>query len=447
VSHDYLKGEIISQSHDTSTTAHPGVRRTQLHIAQWYYWSGLEEDVKLYVAACETCARYKSSSAKANGRMIPIESPEECWHTVSMDWITGLPVSNGKDAIMTCVDKTSKRPAYCATTSNVDALQAAKEFFDVVVRYHGLPAVVISDRDSKFTSEFWQALMKIMGVKHCMTTAGRAQISYLGHDWSEHLGTIEYAHQSLVQASTGLTPFEVDTGRKLRNPALNEIDALNEYANNFAEHRKELVRMALDNLEKAQARQKNYYDKKRSLVEFKEGDYVMLATRNIPLKHAQVKNKNEKAKLVPRFIGPFKIQEVVNANAMRLKLPQSMSRLHDVFNVDRLKHHVQNPERFQGRPIPKATPIVLDDAGNELHIVEALLKQRQFNRKKEYLVKWHGLPEHEATWELERSIKHVSHFKRLLEDLRTRIQAAKSTTGGECNDGKVADQEYSLSHR
>ncbi|KAH9132175.1 hypothetical protein AeRB84_021345 [Aphanomyces euteiches] len=63
---DELKCEIISQSHDTSTAAHPGARRTQLHIAQWYYWKGLEDDVKLYVATCETCARYKSSSAKAN---------------------------------------------------------------------------------------------------------------------------------------------------------------------------------------------------------------------------------------------------------------------------------------------------------------------------------------------------------------------------------------------
>ncbi|KAF0712905.1 hypothetical protein AaE_011927 [Aphanomyces astaci] len=148
----------------------------------------------------------------------------------------------------------------------------------------------------------------------------------------------------------------------------------------------------------------------------------MLATRNIPLKHAQVKNKNEKAKFVPRLIWLFKIQEVVNANAMRLKLPRSMSRLNVLFNVNRFKHYVQNPERFQGRPVPRATPIILDDTGNKLHIVEALLKQRQFNRKKEYLVKWHGLPEHEATWELERSIKHISDFKQLLEDLRSRIQ-------------------------
>ncbi|KAH9125851.1 hypothetical protein AeMF1_003605 [Aphanomyces euteiches] len=285
---DELKCEIISQNHDTSTAAHPDARRTQLHIAQWYYWKGLEDDVKLYVATCETCARYKSSSAKANGHMIPIKSPDECWHTVSVDWITGLPVSNGKDAIMTCVDKASKRPN--------------QKFFDTVVRNHGLPAVIISDRDPKFTSQFWQELMKIMGVKHFMTTAGRAQgdgaterqnrtledalrcqVSYLGHDWSEHLGTIE----------------------KLRNPVFNDIETLNEYAKNFAERRKELVKMALENLEKAQARQKEYYDRRRADVNFKEGDFVMLATRNIPLKHTKVTSQSEKAKLVPRYIGPF----------------------------------------------------------------------------------------------------------------------------------------------
>ncbi|KAF0775737.1 hypothetical protein AaE_000563 [Aphanomyces astaci] len=119
--------------------------------------------------------------------------------------------------------------------------------------------------------------MKIMGVKHFMTTAGRAQsdgaterqnrtledalrcqVSYLGHDWSEHLGTIEYAHEGLIQASTGLIPFEVDTGRKLRNPILNQVETLNEYAKNFSEQRKALVKMALENLDKAQARRKSY---------------------------------------------------------------------------------------------------------------------------------------------------------------------------------------------
>ncbi|KAF0702187.1 hypothetical protein AaE_016071, partial [Aphanomyces astaci] len=269
------------------------VRRTQLHIAQWYYWVGLEDDVKLYVATCETCARYKTSSAKANGKMIPIKSPDECWHTVSIDRVTGLPVSNGKDAIMTCVDKTSKRPKYCATTSTVDAPQVAKEFFDTIVRHHGLPAVIINNRDSKFTSQFWQELMKLMGVKHFMTTAGRAQsdgakerqnrtlqdalrsqVSYLGHDWSEN--------QSVVRIPL------MDTGRKLRNPVLNEVETLNEYAKNFSEQRKALVKMALENLDKAQARQKSYYDKKSSKLEFRESEFVNASDTQRPHQACEV---------------------------------------------------------------------------------------------------------------------------------------------------------------
>ncbi|KAF0704039.1 hypothetical protein AaE_015137 [Aphanomyces astaci] len=306
---------------------------------------------------------------------------------------------------MTCVDKTSKRPKYCVTESTVDVPEVAKEFFDTIVRHHGLPAVIISDRGSKFTSQFWQELMKIMGVKHFMTTAGRAQ---------KHLGTIEYAHQGLIQASTGLIPFEVDTGRKLRNPVLNQVETLNEYAKNFSEQRKALVKMALENLDKAQTHPKSYYDKKRSKLEFREGEFVMLATRNVPIKHAKLVNKDEKPWL--------------------LELPKSMKRLHNVFNVDRLKKCPGQTDRFTNRPIPKVTAMLLDDSGHEVFIVDKLLKQRQFNRKKEYLVKWHGFAEYEATWELEQDIKHVSHFKRLVQDLRGKIQEAKSITGGECSD-------------
>jgi hypothetical protein len=437
-SDELLRGEIIAQAHDSSTAAHPGIRRTQLSISQWYYWKTLDEDVKLYVATCETCSRYKTSSLKANGKMIPIEAPSQCWHTISIDWITGLPASKGQDAIMTVIDKLSKRAKYIATQTVADAPETAKLFFDHVVRHHGLPMVIISDRDPKFTSTFWRALMNLMGIKQSMTTAGRAQadgaterqnrtledslrcqVSYLGEDWADHLATIEYAHQGLVQASTGLTPFEIDTGRRLRNPVVDALLSKNEFAKNFAEHRQEILKLAQENLKKAQARQKAYYDSKRSKVEFHLGDLVMLATRHIPLKHAQRVNRSERPKLVPRFIGPFEIVQVINPNAMRLKLPKSMQQLHDVFNVDRLKHYRQNPVQFAARPIPKVTPILLDEAtGEESFIIEALLDKRRTPQGVDYLVKWHGYPPSEASWEPQANIKHVAHFKRLIGELQ-----------------------------
>ncbi|KAF0709549.1 hypothetical protein AaE_012843 [Aphanomyces astaci] len=307
--------------------------------------------------------------------------PEECWQTVSADWITGLPVSKGYDAILVVVDKLSKRPKYIPTRSDVDAPQTAKEFFEHVVRHHGLPAMIISDRDPKFTSTIWKSLMEIMG-----------------QDWVDHLPTIEYAHQGLVQASTGLTPFEVDTGRKLRNPAVSGSLPKNDFAKNFAEHRKEFIRMAHENLT-AQQR-----------------DQVLLATRNLPLKHAQMLDKSERSKLVPRFIGPFEIVQAINDNTMRLKLPRSMSRVHDVFNVDRLKNYQPNETK---------------STSEEMYIVEKLLKKRQFNRKLEYLVKSHGYTESEATWELMKDIKHVVHFKPLVQDLESRCS---KTSGGECSE-------------
>ena len=184
-----------------------------------------------------------------------------------MDWITGLPLSNGYDAILTVVDKLSKRPKYIPTQSTHTAVDTAKIFFEHVVRHHGLPTCIISDRDPKFTSSFWKELMTVMGINQAMTTAGspqaygaterqnrtledalRCQLSYHGQDWSEHLGTIEYAHQGLVQASTGFTPFKIDTGRKLKNGAIGLTQ--NDIAKNFAEHRQKVIKLAQENMKR-----------------------------------------------------------------------------------------------------------------------------------------------------------------------------------------------------
>ncbi|KAF1316912.1 hypothetical protein FI667_g15122, partial [Globisporangium splendens] len=309
---DDLITSIIREFHDSATSAHPGIKRTQFKIAQWYFWPCLEKDIRDYVTTCETCVRWKSNGLKKAGKMIPIPTPTECWEVVSMDFITGLPVSNGFDAIMTVVDKFSKRPKYVAVHTTADAPRTARDFFENVVRHRGLPKVIISDRDPKFTSNFWRSLMNIMGIKIAMTMAYRAQadgqterqnlvledaircmVSYHGGDWSAHLGTIEYAHAASISAATGLTPFELDTGRKVANIVSQELEKIGrsaaipfaEYAKDFVAKRQEHIDMAKKNLTDAQERQKRYYDAHRRAVDFKAGDMVMLDTRNLPLRH------------------------------------------------------------------------------------------------------------------------------------------------------------------
>ena len=133
---------------------------------------------------------------------MPILMPGQCWLVATMVFISGLPTSEGLNAIMTVVDKLSKRAKYAAVHTNDEDTDVAKCFCDTVVRHHGLTEVIISDRDSKFTSNFWKSLMQIMGVKFSMTTPHRAQadrqterynlvledalrciISYQGSDW------------------------------------------------------------------------------------------------------------------------------------------------------------------------------------------------------------------------------------------------------------------------
>ncbi|GMF49451.1 unnamed protein product [Phytophthora fragariaefolia] len=249
--------------YDAAIMAHPGVCRTQLAAAQWYFWPG-----------------------RKPGKLQPIPLPAPCWDVVSTDFIVHLPVSDGFGSIMVVVDKLSKRPVYIPTHTTATAEDIAKLFFNHVIRYYGIPSTIISDRDPKFTSKFWAALTSLMKIKTAMTTAHRAQadgqterqtrtledslrcsISYHGNDWNEHLPMTEYVHATLVSSSSKMSPFFVDTGRQPKSPLQSsdraqptELSRV-EYASRFVQHRQDVIERARQNLLKAQAAQKNFYDK------------------------------------------------------------------------------------------------------------------------------------------------------------------------------------------
>ncbi|GMF68895.1 unnamed protein product [Phytophthora fragariaefolia] len=108
-----------------------------------------------------------------------------------------------------------------------------------------------------------------------------------------------------------------------------------------------------------------------------------------------------------------------------------MKRLNPTFNVELLTHYLTNRGDFPNRPIPKAVPLILDeDTGEELYIVEKLLKKPTRCRKRQWLVKWHGLPEHEATWESEAQIRH---FRIGVNSWMSIDSANARSTGGRCH--------------
>ncbi|ETP27292.1 hypothetical protein F441_00185, partial [Phytophthora nicotianae CJ01A1] len=184
-----------------------------------------------------------------------------------------------------------------------------------------------------------------------------------------------------------------------------------------------VVNYAKEQLNKAQERQKRFYDQHRKVVKFKVSDFVYvrakLLNKNISTPDYDITKDPTKNKLLPRWIGPFPIFKRVGENAYKLALPPIL-RAHDVFNVDQLKLSIGCPPEYIGRPIRRAAPVLFDGEGNRIYIIAALLKKRHHRRRLQYLVKWSDLPESENSWEDAKRISKVSHWTQLLEDFRRR---------------------------
>jgi len=145
----------------------------------------------------------------------------------------------------------------------------------------------------------------------------------------------------------------------------------------------------------AQERQARNADRHRRDLKLSVGDQVLLTTEGLQL-------RNFTNKLCSRFIGPFPITKMINANSFELKLPPQLKALHPVFNIDRLKPYVANnpkfasrPQRFD-RPPPEADS---DTNGDKVFEVERIVAARGRGRSLRYLVAWKGYPPEENTWE------------------------------------------------
>ncbi|GJP77401.1 hypothetical protein CLOP_g7799 [Closterium sp. NIES-67] len=154
--YDLLHTLLIQESHDNPTSGHFGVDKTTKMLQRNYYWPNMADDVRKYVSSCTACQIMKSSHQRAAGLLQPLDPPERPWQHITMDYVTGLPTGpSGNDAILVVVDRLTKMAHFIACQQTITAEQTAQLFIANVIRLHGLPSAIISDRDPKFTSNFW----------------------------------------------------------------------------------------------------------------------------------------------------------------------------------------------------------------------------------------------------------------------------------------------------
>ena len=440
----HIREKILKEYHDIPLSGHVGAHKVYEKLSRNWYWPNMKDTVVDYVRSCPQCQQNKSSNQKPIGLLQPLPIPERRWQQVTLDLITQLPKSKmGNDAIVVFVDKLSKMVHYAATTTKADAPELARLFIENVVKLHGVPESIISDRDSRFTSNFWKSLWDQLGTKLHMSTAFhpqsdgqteranrtleeglRAYVNLNHDDWDVHLPLLEFAVNSSQSASSGLTPFMMNYGE---NPQL-PVDTLNpssrvQSVQQLLNKMKQNLDHARKELTKSQRRQASYANKKRRDFVFEEGEKVMLSTKNLNLKEVGLSKKLLKSlesqingpfkvlrpafKLNPRYIGPFKIIQKMSSVAYKLELPHEMIRknIHPVFHVSLLKPYIES-DVFNDRDEPRPPPDNYDNPdGEPEYEIEKIINKRIRGRKIDYLVLWKGYPEHDATWEPEERLQ------------------------------------------
>ncbi|GJP57580.1 hypothetical protein CLOP_g20993, partial [Closterium sp. NIES-67] len=313
------KGSAWEEVHSTKYGGHLGIKKTRWALSDEYWWPGLGTEVQQSVSRCDACARNKSDTKKPGGLLQPLEIPDEPWESVSLDFITDLPkIRDGHTAILVFVDRLTNMVHFVATTTDVSAERYAKLFVEHVFRLHGLPRVLVSDRDPRFTSRFWHKVTRTLGTKLKMSSAFHPQtdgqtertnrtleqmlLSFIGptqNDWDDLLPVVEFAVNNSVHEGTHEKPFILNCGRHPTTPATHGIGGHEQFpaAKDFVGKQQEALKSARHWLQLSQQRQKSYADMKRREVSFEVGDKVLLSTKNIRLKIPGAR------KLFPRWIG------------------------------------------------------------------------------------------------------------------------------------------------
>ncbi|GJQ93831.1 putative reverse transcriptase domain-containing protein [Tanacetum coccineum] len=355
---------IMDEANKSKYSVHPGAYKMYYDLRDMYWWPGMKKDIALYVNKCLTCSKTKVQHQRPSGLLQQPEIPEWKWERIAMDFVTKLPrTSTGHDSIWVIVDQ------------------------------HGVPISIISDRDGRFTSQFWQSMQEALGTQLDMSTAYHPQtdgqsertiqtledmlkacVIDFGGSWDVHLLFVGFSYNNSYRSSIRCAPFEALYGRECRSPILwAEIGEGQLIGPKIVQETTEIISQIKDRLKATRDRKKSYVDNRRKPLEFNVGDHVLLK------------------------VLPWKV-------AYRLRLPQDLNGVHDTFHVSNLKRCLADPTL----QIPLEEIQVdakLNFVEEPVEILEHEIKNLKRSRIHIIKVRWYSKRGPEFTWKREDQMK------------------------------------------
>jgi hypothetical protein len=429
-----MRENLVKEKHSGGLAGHFGHDKTFAKLSESYFWPGMRADVKRFVDRCRICQHAKGRKQNT-GLYQPLPIPKRPWEAISMDFVLGLPrTQRGVDSIFVVVDRFSKMAHFIPCHKTSDATHIANLFFKEIVRLHGLPRSIVSDRDTKFIGHFWRTLWRKLGTDLAFSSAYHPQtdgqtevvnrslgdllrslVTEHHSSWDQILPQAEFAYNDSVNRSTGKSPFQILYGTQprgvseLREPEQTETSSAR--AEEFAEAMKELHEKVKQRLQKSNQEYKRRADQRKRQLQFAVGDLVLVHLR----KERFPRGTYNKLKM--KKIGPCKILRKFGENAYELELPEDIG-ISPIFNISDL-YPYKPDEADTGTDEPvvqwqKQLPVAQKPK------MERILDKRtgkKTRRKQylEYLVKWKNHPVEDASWETEATIlKHGQTVQKLM---------------------------------
>ena len=397
-----LQLRLIKEHHDTPLAGHPGRSKTFDLLSRRYYWRTMRKQVDRYIRSCAECQKFRTSRHASFGVLGPLSVPDKPWEDISMDFVTGLPECEGYDAIWVVVDRLSKMRHFVPCRTTVNARGLAEMFLKDVVRLHGLPKSIISDRGPQFAAVFWKQLCARLGVDRRLSTAFHPQAdgqiermnasmeqylriftSHQQDDWVQWLPLAEFAANNGTSETTKCSAFFAvrgtdprmtfeETAEESRDSRVVDADQVQTVMRQINKH----LRVEMRRSEEIMGAGANR--KRLPAPQVQQGTKVWPDARHI-------RTTRPSQKLDWKRLGPYTVIRKVSPYAYELELPRSL-RIHPVHHVSLLDPGADDP--LPGQVVTPPPPVEVE--GDQEYQVERVEDSRMYGNQLQYLVRWTG---------------------------------------------------------